>query len=134
MRDASLSVATTSCPSSARQLPDTSPTYPHPITANFTEEFPLRRTLFYPKSVRIDSRPIAWLKEAECRDCVAHAARSGFRQRKLVDDERVDAGTEITAHGIARRHNQRLAEQIERRVHQHGRGCELAESIEQPPK
>src|SRR5260370_2023789 len=42
MRDGSLSVATTSGPASARQLPETSPTYPHPITANFTRDFPLR--------------------------------------------------------------------------------------------
>src|SRR6266852_8458399 len=46
MRDASLSVATTSCPASARQLPETSPTYPHPITANFTLDFPLLRPLY----------------------------------------------------------------------------------------
>src|SRR5579864_1438775 len=38
----SLSVATTSCPASARQLPDTSPTYPQPITANFTLILPLK--------------------------------------------------------------------------------------------
>src|ERR1700756_4642127 len=44
MREASLSVATTSCPASARQLPETSPTYPHPITASFTRHFSLQRT------------------------------------------------------------------------------------------
>src|ERR1700676_4000235 len=100
MRDASLSVATTSCPASARQLPDTSPTYPHPMTANFTRDFPLQPTSFYPKSMRIDSRPLAWLREAERRAAVADAAWSGFRERKLVDDERVNSGTEITAHGV----------------------------------
>src|SRR6185312_17343543 len=39
MRATSLSVATTSWPASARQLPETNPTYPHPITASFTPDF-----------------------------------------------------------------------------------------------
>src|SRR5579863_2016667 len=43
IRARSLSVAITSCPASARQLPDTSPTYPQPITANFTLVLPLER-------------------------------------------------------------------------------------------
>src|SRR5258706_11225700 len=148
MRAASLSVAPTSCPASARQLPETSPTSPHPITANFTRDFPLRWSYiltilakictnsFSPKSARW------WNTNAAV---VAEGARysggfkqsphpSGFLERKSSDDERVDPGTEIAAHRIMRRNNQRLAKKVERCIHQHGRGSELAESIEQPPK
>src|SRR6266852_7075671 len=59
--DASLSVAITSWPASARQLPDTNPTYPQPITANFTPALLLRfRFLLSPKhrvSILADSHP-----------------------------------------------------------------------------
>jgi hypothetical protein len=56
-----------------------------------------------------------------CRDVVADNTGSGFGQREASDDERIHAGTKIAAHRIARRNNQRLAEQVERCIHQHRR-------------
>src|SRR5712671_2133137 len=148
MRDASLSVATTSCPASARQLPETSPTYPHPITANFTRDFPLRWSYiltilakictnsFSPNMSTGGKRMPPLLRRAHgiLAGFKQSPHPSGFLERKISDDERVDPGTEITAHRIVRRNNQRLAKKVERCIHQHGRGSELAESIEQPPK
>src|SRR5579863_8928148 len=64
IRARSLSVAITSCPASARQLPDTSPTYPQPITANFTLVLPWEALPSGATSANNDSRRFPALKEA----------------------------------------------------------------------
>src|SRR5579863_6702091 len=135
MRALSLSVAITSCPASARQLPDTSPTYPQPITASFTRVLPFRIGSFDPLPTGKDIfaycaakqkviSPYFWERDTALVLC----------ERETPNHQRVDPGTKIAPHRVAGRDHQWLAKQVEGGIHQHGRGSELAKSLEQPPK